>query len=269
MPGLKRGRSTRRTQVLASGITIRQDFREAARFVFFDTGHDEWTFGTHGGTAFVVNYKGKCYGLTATHVRKDFEWSQLMITDQREGTKWAPIKGVYYASSPRDDAVGTDLLDVVVIEFVDQITSDFFGGTAYILDAKTVSTSADGHRLLVFGILEEKTTLDDGLAPAYGRLEFTDTGVSGSDKTLRQATAKFATRDFDSINGMSGGLVYDDTANSLCGMVVRGGEIGNNLWRVHFVDIFDIMQLLDAIHNGKPETCYRKTVTVRTRVRSN
>ena len=269
MPGSKQGRSTRRTQVLASGITIRQDFRDAARFVFFDTGHEEWTFGTHGGTAFVVNYKGKCYGLTATHVRKDFEWSQLIITDQREGTKWAPIKGVYYASSPRDEAVGTDLLDVVVIEFIDPITSEFFVGTAYILDAKTVATSADSHRLLVFGVLKEKTTLDDALAPVFGRLEFTDTGLSGSDKTLRQATAQYTERNFDSIAGISGGLVYDETANALCGMVVRAGEIGNNVWRIHFVDIFDIMQLLDAVHSGKPETYYRKTITVRTLVKKS
>lgn len=266
MLGSKQGGSTRRTQVLASGIGVRQDFRDAARFVFFDTGDKEWVYGTHGGTAFVVNYKGKCYGLTVVHVRKDFDWSQLVITDLREGTKRAPIKAVYHASSPRDEAVGTDLLDVVVVEFMDPVTSDFFGGTAYVLDTKTVATSADGRHLLVFGILEEKTTLDDGLAPVYGRLEFTDTGLSGSDKTLRQATAQYTERNFDSINGMSGGLVYDETANALCGMVVRGGEIGKNVWRVHFVDIFDIMQLLDAIYSGKPETYYRKKITVRTLV---
>jgi hypothetical protein len=266
MAGSKDGGSTRRTQVLASGITIRQDFRDAARFVFFDTGHEEWVYATHGGTAFVVNYKGKCYALSATHVRKDFDWSQLVITDLREGTKRAPIRAVYYASSPRDEAVGADILDVQVVEFIDPITSAFFGGTAYILDRKTVTTSADGHRLLVFGVLKEKTTLHEGLAPVYGRLEFTDTGLSGSDKTLRQATAQFAKRDFDSIEGVSGAPVYDETANALCGIVVRGGEIGNNVWRVHFVDIFDIMQMLDAIHSGKPETYYRKTITVRTRV---
>jgi hypothetical protein len=252
--------------VLASGISIRQDIRAAARFVFFDTGHEEWRYGTHGGTAFVVNYKGKCYALTAAHVRKDFDWSQLVITDLREGTKQAPIRAVYSASSPRDEAVGTDILDVLVVEFIKPITSEFFGGTAYVVASKTVATSADSHRLLVFGILKEKTTLDDGLTPVYGRLEFTDTGLSGTDKTLRQATAQYAERNFDTIEGISGAPVYDESANALCGMVVRAGEVGDNIWRVHFVDIFDIMHMLEAIHEGKSETNYRKKISVRTRV---
>jgi hypothetical protein len=38
-----------------------------------------------------------------------------------------------------------------------------------------------------------------------------------------------------------------------------------NVWRVHFVDIFDIMQMLDAIRTGMPETSY---LTVRTLVGS-
>jgi hypothetical protein len=45
------------TQKLASGTIIRQDFRTAARFVFFDTGYPQWQFATHGGTIFVVRYK--------------------------------------------------------------------------------------------------------------------------------------------------------------------------------------------------------------------
>lgn len=47
---------------------------------------------------------------------------------------------------------------------------------------------------------------------------------------------------------------------------VRGEQIGD-LWRIHFVDIFDIMQLLDAVHSGKLDTYYRKTITVRTLVK--
>ena len=82
---------------------------------------------------------------------------------------------------------------------------------------------------MVFGILKEKTTLDDVLAPIHGRLKFTDTGLSNSDTTLRQATAQYVERNFDSIEGMSGAPVYDETANALCGMVVRGGEVGKNV----------------------------------------
>jgi len=51
-------------------------------------------------------------------------------------------------------------------------------------------------------------------------------------------------------------------------MAVRGGPDGD-LWRLYFLDIFDILQLLEAVHIGKPETHYCKTVTrlVKTRVK--
>jgi hypothetical protein len=49
---------------------------------------------------------------------------------------------------------------------------------------------------------------------------------------------------------------------------VRVGPIGE-LWRIHFVDMFDIMQLLDAVHSGKLDTYYRKTITVRTLVKKH
>lgn len=262
----KRIGPTRRTQVLASGLTIRQDFRDAVRFAFFETKWPGWPYGTHGGTVFVVNYRGKCYGLTAGHVRQDFDWSQLIVTEKKVGTKRAPLRGIYYPSSPRDEAIGSDILDIVVLEFIEPITCEFFEGSAYIIDSKTVASSADGHSLLVSGNLKEQTDLTEDIAPGYGLLQFTDTGLSGSDKTLRQATAQYRERRFESIVGLSGAPVYDQTANALGGMVVRAGPMAD-LWRIHFVDIFDIMQLLDAVHSGKLETYYRKTITVRTLVK--
>jgi hypothetical protein len=77
------------TQTLASGITVTQDVRTATRFVFFDTGLPEWQYASHGGTLFVVLYKGKPYGLTCRHVLKDFNWAQLVVTDQRFGRRVA------------------------------------------------------------------------------------------------------------------------------------------------------------------------------------
>jgi hypothetical protein len=62
------------TQTVASGVIIRQDFRTAARFAFFDTGDERWQYATHGGTMFVMLYKGEPYGLTCRHVLKDFDW---------------------------------------------------------------------------------------------------------------------------------------------------------------------------------------------------
>ena len=54
---------------------------------------------------------------------KDFEHEKLFIVDERDaqkGSKPAPIKGVCYPSSPIEDAVGTDIEDICVIEFDDE-----------------------------------------------------------------------------------------------------------------------------------------------------
>src|SRR5262249_13509229 len=154
-------------------------------------------------------------------------------------------------------------LDVVVLEFVEPITCEFFEGTAYIIDNKTVASSDDGHRLLVSGNLKEQTSIVDDVAPTYVLLEFTDVGIARFDSTLRIGTAKFRERRFDNLSGVSGAPVYDQSANALCGMVLRAGRNEDDLWRIYFADMFDIMQLLDAIHDRKLETYYRKTVKVR------
>jgi len=47
-------------------------------------------------------------------------------------------------------------------------------------------------------------------------------------------------------------------------MAVRGGPVGDQ-WHMRYVDIFDIMQLLEAVHAGRMETKYRKVLTRLTR----
>jgi len=259
---------TRRTQVLASGLAIRQDFRDAVRFVFFETGIEDHQYATHGGTAFIVNFRGRCYGLTAGHVRQDFGWEQLVITDTKIGKHKTPIRAVFHPSAPREEAVGSDVMDVTVIEFVRAITPDFFQGSAYILDPNTVRSSREGHSLLVNGALKEHSAIADDIAPVFSLLQFRDTDLAGSDPVLRTAVSQYAVKQFEALTGLSGAPVYDETANALCGMAVRGGPDGD-LWRLYFLDIFDIVQLLEAVHSGKPETHYCKTVTrlVKTRVK--
>ena len=142
------------SQTLTSGLTVRQDFRTASRFVFFDTGESEWQYGTHGGTLFIVLYKGVPYGLTCQHVLKDFDWHQLVVTDQ--GTQIARLQSVAYPSHPTHEAVGTDVLDVAVIQFADEVNAAFFQDPAYILDEKTATTSKVGDRLYVFGCTKDQ-----------------------------------------------------------------------------------------------------------------
>lgn len=68
------------TQVLSSGLTVRQDFDEAVRAVFYQTEYEEFFYATHGGTLFFANFRDRIYGLTCKHVFGDFEPGKLFIT---------------------------------------------------------------------------------------------------------------------------------------------------------------------------------------------
>jgi hypothetical protein len=249
-----------RNQILSSGLIIRQDIANSIRFVFFETGIPEWRYATEGGTAFIINYRGKPYGLTARHVLKGFAWPQLAITDKKIGTKKTGIKAVYFPSSPNSNTIETEVLDVLLIEFGPEVGPGHFEDTAYILNTNTVATSQDGHTLLVAGVLKETSEITETeLAPQFCQLEFTDNGATKSDPTLRHAISEFANPDFTKITGLSGSPVFDITANALCGMVVRGGMSGNEC-NLRYVDIFDIMQMIESVHSGKAATNYTKVV---------
>ena len=130
-------------QTLSSGLIIRQSISDAVRPVFFQTDIEDFLYGTHGGTAFVVNFRGRVYALTCGHVFKEFDHGRIFITAEKQAKAGSPrpeIKAVYYPSSPRDAAIGTDVVDICVIEFTDDIGPDFFKGSAYVIDDNTVAT---------------------------------------------------------------------------------------------------------------------------------
>src|SRR5688572_1867050 len=180
------------TQQLSSGLIIRQDFRTSARFVFFDTGYAGWEYATHGGTLFVVLYKGKPYALSCLHVRKDFEWEQLVVTDKRIGSKAAGLKSISYPSRPKDAAVDTDILDIAVVEFSDDVDGAFFGETPYLLDPKTIASSAVGDILHAYGALKENSHIEErSISQAFALLEINDNTDISHDPILRRAIGKF------------------------------------------------------------------------------
>jgi len=250
-------KNPKRLQRLATGITVRQDFRDCARMVFYDTGNSQWRYATHGGTAFVVVFRGRPYAFTCNHVLKDFEWRQLVITNTKFGKQIAGLQSVSCATQPRDAAADTDVIDIVVIEFASSITATFFKDAAYILDSSTAKTSQPGDQLYVAGALKEKVDISDTITPGFCFLEFVDSGADSSDPTLRQAHAKYKNPKFSSISGLSGAPVYNATANALCGMVVRGGMQGSAC-TIRYFDIFNMMQLLAGVHDGLSQTFYRK-----------
>lgn len=249
------------TQTLASGMTIRQDFRAATRFVFFDTGNEQWQYATHGGTMFVVLYKDKPYALTCRHVLNDFSWDQLVVTDQRQAKQIAGLRSVAYPNQPKDGAIDTDLLDTAVIQFSDDVDASFFKDTAYILDDKTVATSKVGDTLHVAGALKSKSQITTNtIAPIYCLLDMVDDTLWSNDPTLRRAIGKFDKPEFTDVWGLSGSPVFNVTQRALCGMVVRG-TMNSDTCILWYVDIFDIAQLLAAVHQDHTETYYQKQMT--------
>lgn len=248
------------TQSLASGLIIRQDYREAVRFVMFDTGLPEWQYAFHGGTLFVVVFRGVPYGLTCGHVRQDFEWEQLIVTNTRYGRGIAGLSAVFHASSPKGAAVDTDILDVAVIQFSDDLTPAYFADTAFLLDEGTVGTSRAGDTLHVCGALKELSKIGETtISPKFCQLEMQDDTGFSHDATLRSALGQFTEPGFTSVTGLSGAPVFNVTTSRLAGMVSRG-TMPSNICRMRYIDIFDILQLVSAAHEGRAETAYTKTV---------
>jgi hypothetical protein len=60
--------------------------------------------------------------------------------------------------------------------------------------------------------------------------------------------------------GLSGAPVFNVSQRALCGMVMRGG-MNENLCTIWYADMFDIGQLLAAVHEERSEHYYRKNIT--------
>jgi hypothetical protein len=232
----------------------------ATRAVIFATRFDEHPYATHGGTLFVVNFRDRLFGITSKHAFGDFPHEALLVTQEKQakkGSRFAQIEGIRYPSMPTGEAVDTDIIDLCVVEFAEEVTPDFFYGTAFPLDEEHAATAKLGEDLVVFGMLKDATVIDGHyISVNWGRLEFRDIG-SGSDPVLRRAIAEFRTPGFTNVSGMSGAPVSSATTGRLCGMVVRGGTDGKR-WTIHYIDVFDIIQLVEAVIAGSETTFYTK-----------
>lgn len=212
-----------------------------------------------GGTVFLLNRNNEVFGVTCGHIKQGYEWTDLIIADQKFGQKVAGISTIYKPAEPAGWAVESDILDIRVIRFTDDISASFFRDTAYITDAATTGNPADGDDLVVCGSirdLSEFTTED--ISPVYCQLDFRcDGSGSSNDVTLRTAYARYKDPTFDSLVGLSGSPVFNKSANRLCGMVTRAG-MRDGAARIHFIEIEDVIQFITAIQNGSFRTTYTK-----------
>jgi hypothetical protein len=253
----------KRTQLLSSGLAVRQDFSDAVRAVFFQTEYDEFFYATHGGTLFMVCFPTRLYGLTCKHVFGDFQLGKLFVTQEKhakKGSMPAPVTCLCFPSTPSDDAAGTDVIDICAIQFAEDISPDFFKGNHYIIDKKTVGTSKVGHELHVVGVLKDKSgIIPPDITMGFCELQMHDAGPTTFDPFLRTAKAKFNRPDFTNLVGISGSPVFDHTANVLCGMVVRGGMLGDKC-TVYYIDITDIIRVLESFASGATRMQYIKNI---------
>ena len=260
------------SQQLPSGLIVHQDFRTSIRAAFYDTGYEEFPYGTNDGTLFIVNFRGRPYGLTCKHVLNGIDLSRLLITPTRlgnQGDPFARLKGSACPSSPTDDAEGTDITDVCVLEFHDDVDVAFFRNTAYILGENTYAHSNPGDDLLVYGFLGENSSFRDAeFTVGCAELEFQDMGplphtdgdAQQFEGVSRYARARFLNAGMNKLRGLSGSPVFNRTSGKLAGMVHRGGYIRDqDLWNVVYFDITDIVHVLECVVDGKQTTFYRKT----------
>lgn len=239
--------------------TLLTVLKSATRMPFFETGVEGWDYATYGGTVFLVEVEGKPYAITASHVRRDFAWKELCITDEKHGREIAGLKTVHHASDLVGDAEGTDFGDIAVIEFSDDVTTDFFA-YLYPLNAETTDRAETGDALIAYGSPKQMSEIDDEtIKPVFAALGFVDTGPHAHDGFLRTAAGRWADPVLTSLSGMSGGPVFNTTKDVLSGVMIRGGVNGQNA-SAKFIDIEDVMQLVGAIHSGKSGMTYLKTV---------
>ncbi|HRO02467.1 MAG TPA: trypsin-like peptidase domain-containing protein [Terricaulis sp.] len=235
---------------------IRQDFTEAARFAFFASDYPGIPFWTPGGTAFLVSYRSSPYLVTCAHVLDHGCGSDLVVTSSKYGNSGVAPCRAHRVHDLDGGQLDMDMSDVAVLAFGDGAT---FGDTAYIVDPETVGTSELDDHLLVHGCLNEHSRISETeITPSFRTFEFSDVGATSNDPFIRQASARYSDADFTSLAGLSGSPVFNQTQTRLCGMVVRGG--GGDPWHIRYVDIFDVMKLLEAVHSDELRITYSKTV---------
>lgn len=234
--------------------------KDATRLVLFETGNPDYPFSTYGGTLFIVTHRGRPYGVTAKHNLHDFEWRQLQVSSRRNSTLCCDISAAFFASEPEGAAVESDVLDIAVVEFPEDITDAFFEHTAYDLE-KAVPASLKGDTLFVYGAPSEKTEIEGAhIKTGFAHLEFIDDGPWTYDPTLRRTRASWVKPEFADLSGCSGAPVYNVTRGGLAGMMVRGTLSPDGSVIMHYIDAADIARFVDSVSRGMKYDRYEKRV---------
>ena len=248
---------------LSSGIRVQQDVFLATRFVQFSTEYDDWPVATHGGTAFIVEYKSRWFAVLARHVfgkrnAERFYFKDLLMFTKNSGESCIPLKvvrgvGVQPLPGRTKEDLG-NIGDMAVVEVEtrpDEITD------RYIMDANTICDTKPGNSLKIFGFLKSGSQIEvDGddvttfSQPCRLGLECVPT--SSSAEELYSAKGDYNPSSPPDLAGISGGPVYNVSQSALCGIVLRAGiNLSTKQVTAHFIGVDHVTHLLDAIISEK------------------
>ena len=252
----------RTEQKLASGLVIRQDIAEAVRLPLFPADTPEVPVWTHGGAVVLVSYQGKVYGLTCKHIVGNDHalWTSLLVPASKRGGIAVLVQACRTARAAWGHVASTDIEDLAVLRFDQVVNADWFEGKTYVIDPNTICRSNVGDDLVVHGTLKDRTSTILGNAETtYCHIGFSDRGNQLTDHSLRTCTAEPHSLDgLASLNGVSGGAVFNITQNALCGIATRAGLAGLRA-TLHYVDIHHALKLLQAVHSGTFSVSYKMT----------
>lgn len=227
----------------------------------FETGEDEWKYSSDVGTAFVINFQNRFFAITCKHVLGTYSWSQLVLTNDKFGDKIAGVKAVFLVGQTFGAATDSEIRDIAVIEFTNDVDATFFRDSSYVFDSGTVGSSQNGDKLSVNGALKDPSYFtEQSIVPVFCKLEFEDIGAKSNDVTLREGLARFENFPYSRLTGISGSPVFNLTKRRLCGVVVRAGIDNSGFAHLHYVDVFDIEKLLQGILNRSLNAVYLKDI---------
>jgi|GEM_PF-4894498 len=235
--------------------------RLCVRPALFQTELSDFPVATHGGVITLIEYRNQLFGVTCQHVISDFQYKDVVITTHRNGGEKLRTVGGYFPTRPIDDAIESDLLDLVIFRISKDVDSSKFQDPPVQLGEAELFYIKDQALLRAYGTLKDQTSF----MPDESCITFFELQVQYQRKKLLHgilhlASMKPQSAALKNLHGMSGGPIFHEESQQLCGLVLRGGITSENQYRLWFIDIHDVREMLKAGLNPNKIHHYNKLV---------
>ncbi len=236
--------------------------KRAVRPLLFRTSEPDYPSATNGGTATIIQTdNGRVFALYCQHSAKSFQWQDLLVSNRRSGGSAANLQRALHVGGPIDHAVGSDLLDIAVVELAQDPA--WFTDAPFLLSQKTVSDCRPHDKLVVFGFPTELLNLAlDRPKATVMNMKLWAHPRESQDIVLRHAScvAPGIGTHLNTLSGFSGSPVARESDGRFCGIVVRGGVLPNDTLKLSFVEGSDILHLLTGPRDQTGSYRYDKEI---------